>query len=134
MDRVVPGRKSRPYFGFVASPHSRCDNARRTTPGDDRLAEMVTTIGTVGKDLVGIIRQGIRAGFAIVDIGGGNGDVFNKSRVSVSTNIRLEAVKLPGVQPGYRPLPGSAGNGAGTLQEPPPKPFERRNVIAGCRK
>ena len=79
MDRLVPGIKAGQRFGLIASPHARCHDARRAAFGADGVAKMTALIGAVGKDFARIVRQRIRAGFAVIDIGGRDGNFLHQS-------------------------------------------------------
>lgn len=61
--------KAGAYLRFIPTPHSGGDNARCSTFGNDRLAEMIAAIGTVGIDVAGIVGKRIRTGPSIIDIG-----------------------------------------------------------------
>ena len=54
---MVPGLKACECFGFVPSLHTGGDDAWRSTLGAHRVAEMIASIGTVGKHFAGIIGQ-----------------------------------------------------------------------------
>ena len=74
-------------FRFIASPHSSGHNARRSTFGTNRLAKMVTTIGTVGINVAGIVRLHIRTGSAVIDIGGRQRNFLDKCRARIGANM-----------------------------------------------
>jgi len=92
VDRLVPGLKARQCFSFVASPHTGGEDARRSTLGAHRVAEMIAAIGTVGKHLTRIIGKRISTGLAVIDVGGRDGDFFHKRRIGVGANMGLEAM------------------------------------------
>lgn len=70
VDRLVPGIETCPDFGFVPAPHAGSDNAWRATLRDNCFAKMVASIGTVGINIAGIVRQCVRTSLAVIDVGG----------------------------------------------------------------
>ncbi len=94
MDRLVPGIETCQGFGFVAPPHGGSDDARRATFGAHRITEMAASTGAVGINLARIVRQGIRTGLAVIDVGRRDGDLLDKGRIGVGTDMRFEAMNL----------------------------------------
>ena len=78
------------------------DNARDTSLGTNSFAEIVSTVGAVSKDLTRIIGQRIRASPAVIDIGRGNGNLFDQCGIGISANMGLEAVNC-GFTPVFDP-------------------------------
>ncbi|MER8638791.1 hypothetical protein [Mesorhizobium sp. M1365] len=65
MDRLVPGIE----LSASSRPHSGCDDARPSTLGAHRVAEMIASVGAVGKHFAGIVGQSIRNGVAVLGVG-----------------------------------------------------------------
>lgn len=92
MDRLVPGIETCQGFGLVAPPHTGGDDARRATFGAHRITEMAASVGAVGINLAGIVRQSIGTGLAVVDVGGRDGDLLDQSGIGIGTDMGLEAM------------------------------------------
>nr|WP_255647903.1 hypothetical protein [Ensifer sp. IC4062] len=56
---------------------------------------MAASTGAVGINLARIVRQGIRSGLAVIDVGRRNGDLLDKGRIGVGTDMRFEAIESP---------------------------------------
>lgn len=89
MDGSVPGVEPLESYGLVAAPHAGSNDAWCATLCPHRIAEVISTIGTIGKHLAWIIRQGIGSGLAIVDIGRSDGDLFHQCRIGIGADMRL---------------------------------------------
>ena len=63
-----------------------------TALGTHCVAEMIAAIGAVGKHLARIVRQSIRASLAIVYVGWRYGNLLDKGRIRISTDMGLEAM------------------------------------------
>lgn len=70
MDRPVPGIEPLKSFGLVTAPYTGGNDAWRATLCPHRIAEVISTISTVGTHVAGIVGQSIGAGLAVVDVGG----------------------------------------------------------------
>ncbi len=92
LNRLVPGLEASLYLSFVALSHAGAYDARRFTPGANRVAEMRTTRGTIGEHLSEIIRQGIRTGTSIIDVGRGDKDLLDQGTDGIGPDVRLEAM------------------------------------------
>jgi len=53
---------------------------------------MAAAIGAVGQDIAGTVRQSVRIGLAIVDIGRSDRDLLDQGGVGVSAHVSLAAV------------------------------------------
>lgn len=60
--------------------------------GAHRITEMVASIGAIGKNLAGIVRQRSGAALAFVDIGRRDRDLLNKGRIGIGADMGLEAM------------------------------------------
>ena len=63
------------------SPRTCCHDARYAVLGTDGVLKMMAAIGAVGENLTRIVRQRLRTGLAIVDIGCGHGDFFHERAI-----------------------------------------------------
>lgn len=92
MDRPVPGSEASERFGLVSPPHAGRDNARRASFGPNRVAEVISPIGTVDEHLAWIIGQGVGSGAPSVDVGRRDRDLLDQSRCRVGADVGFEAV------------------------------------------
>jgi len=92
MDRLVPFFELTKRLVFVAAPHAGGDDARRPAFGTNSITEVVAAIGTVGKNIAGIIGQRIGASSAVIDISGCDGDLLDQRSVGIGTDMSLETV------------------------------------------
>jgi len=60
-----------PLEGFYpdAAPHAGSNDPWSAALGPHRITKVISTIGAVGEDLAWTVRQGIRSGLAVADIG-----------------------------------------------------------------
>ena len=89
-NRWIGWFQSLSFWSVSASsrPHMPAlDNARDTSLGTNSFAEIVSTVGAVSKDLTRIIGQRIRASPAVIDIGRGNGNLFDQCGIGISANM-----------------------------------------------
>ncbi len=84
--------EARPHFRLIPTPHFGGDDARCSTFGKHRSAEMIAAIGAIGIDVTRIVGKRIRAGSSIIDIGRRHRDFFDKSRICIGANMRLVSV------------------------------------------
>ena len=132
VDWLVPGLKPCLCFGFVPSPHTGGDDAWRSTLGAHRVAEMIAAIGAVGKHLARIVRQSIRASPAIVYVSWSYGNLLDKSRIRISTDMGFEAMNC-WLTPMLDPMPLfvilTGGSDDGRIE--PPRDCRRLELLRG---
>lgn len=54
---------------------------------------MIASVGAVGKHFAGIVGQSIRNGLAVLGVGRRDGDLLDKGRIGVGTDMGFEAMK-----------------------------------------
>lgn len=90
MDRLIPGLKARQRFGLIPAPHAGYGDAQRASLGAHGRSESLAPISAVGEHLTRLVRQSIGAGLAVIDVGRGDRDFLNQSRVGVGAHMSLE--------------------------------------------
>ena len=95
MDRLIPFMELAQDFLFVAAPHAGGDDPGETAFRADSVPEMIAAIGTIGKNLTGIVGQGFRTGLGVIDIGGCDRDFLDQPRIAIGADMGLEAMNSP---------------------------------------
>lgn len=69
VDRLIPLVEPRIRFLIAARPNAGGDNAGTAAFCQHGITKMIAAVGAVGKHLTGIVRQGLGACLAVIDIG-----------------------------------------------------------------
>jgi hypothetical protein len=93
--RVVPRIELGPRLLLVATPHMGGDDARRAALGANRRPGRLATTGAVGEDLTGVVGKRVAAGLAVMNVGGGDGDLLDRRGVGISADVSSVSPRSP---------------------------------------